>query len=174
MRAFATTSQSTTPHERAVAIERVAGGFRLSSELRLDMGIDDVFAFFSDPHNLALITPDWLRPQVTTGHSIDMAEGARIDYRFRVRGVPAVWRSEITAFEPPYRFVDEQRFGPFLRWRHEHTFEPSGSGTIALDDIDYRVPGGRVIHGLFVERELRRLFEHRHRRLTEILVPAGA
>lgn len=151
-------------------IERgVNGGYRLTTSMVLKKDIDEVFEFFSDPHNLELITPRWLSLQVRSNERIDMFRGTRIRYRFRARGVPAIWRSEITAWEPPYRFVDEQRLGPFRRWVHEHIFEEVEGGTKAIDNITYSVPGGRLVHGLFVEKDLRRLFTYRHTKLKELL-----
>ncbi len=148
---------------------RRGGTYRLTTELLLDMGIDEVFEFFSSPHNLNRITPRWLSLRVRTGKEIAMKKGARIRYRFRVRGVPAIWHSEITAWEPPHRFVDEQRIGPFRRWIHEHTFEDVDGQTLARDSVIYAVPGGRLVHNLFVGRDLRRLFNYRHERLKAIL-----
>lgn len=154
----------------SLRIERHAGGiFRLRTELVLARGIEEVFEFFSDAHNLEWITPPWLRLRVLTPHPIDMGVGARIRYRFRVRGIPGCWASEITAWEPPFRFVDEQRGGPFRRWVHEHTFLTRQGQTIARDDVCYAVPGGRLLHDLFVRNDLERLFSYRHAQLTRIL-----
>ena len=147
------------------------GTYRLTTELLLDRDIDQVFEFFSSPHNLSRITPAWLSLRVRTRNPIHMGKGTRIRYRFRVRGVPAIWHSEITAWDPPHRFVDEQRVGPFRRWVHEHRFERVGGRTLAKDSVTYAVPGGRLVHGLLVGRELRRLFGYRHERLRAILDP---
>lgn len=153
-----------------LTIERTPGGkYRLSTSLVLDRDLGEVFDFFSNPHNLFRITPRWLSLRVKTPQRIDMAEGTKILYRFRVRGVPAIWHSEITAWEPPHRFVDTQRLGPFTKWVHEHLFQEVEGGTLAIDNVTYSVPGGRLIHGLFVEKDLRRLFTYRHRRLRELL-----
>lgn len=149
------------------------GGYRLTTSILLDRDINEVFDFFSDPHNLALITPRWLSLTVRSKERIEVRRGTRIRYRFRVRGVPAIWHSEITAWEPPYRFVDEQRLGPFRRWVHEHVFEESTAGTRAVDNVSYAVPGGRLVHGLFVAKDLRRLFTHRHARLRALLERPG-
>lgn len=153
-----------------LSIERVPnGGYRLTTEMAIKRGLHDVFEFSSDPHNLKLITPKWLTLRVRTSDRIEMAVGTRIRYRFRVHRVPAIWQSEITAWEPPYRFVDEQRIGPFRWWSHEHLFEETEGGTLARDNIIYGVPLGGLVHNLFVERDLRRLFTHRHRQLRAIL-----
>ena len=52
-----------------------------------------------------------------------MLRGAQISYRLRLRGLPLRRRSEITAWEPPHRFVDEHAPGPYRSWVHERRFE---------------------------------------------------
>ena len=32
------------------------------------------------------------------------------------------WRVMVREFDPPYRFVDVQLWGPFARWEHRHRF----------------------------------------------------
>ena len=54
-----------------------------------------------------------------------MREGALIDYRLRVRGVPLRWRTRVNVWQPPHRFGDEQLRGPYRQWIHEHTFDAS-------------------------------------------------
>jgi ligand-binding SRPBCC domain-containing protein len=141
--------------------------FSLETEVVLDRPIGDVFEFFADARNLEALTPPWLRFCIVTRGPIDMRAGATIDYRLRVHGLPVSWRSEITAWEPPYRFVDVQVRGPYRRWRHEHTFVERGRRTLARDLVEYAVSGGRLVNGLFVARDLRRIFEYRRRVLSE-------
>jgi ligand-binding SRPBCC domain-containing protein len=121
----------------------------------------EVFPFFADARNLEAITPPWLRFEVLTAGPFEMRVGARIDYRLHVRGIPLRWQSEITAWEPPFRFVDEQRRGPYRRWVHTHTFQEQDGGTLCGDAVEYVVPGGRLVNWLFVEAELRRIFAYR-------------
>lgn len=129
---------------------------------------DLVFPFFSDARNLELLTPPWLRFEVLTSGDIAMAPGTLIDYRLRLHGLPLRWQSEITAFEPPVRFVDEQRRGPYRRWVHTHTFEPSRGGTLARDHVEYAVPGGALTNRLFVRPDLDRIFAFRRRVLQAL------
>jgi hypothetical protein len=97
-----------------------------------------------------------------------MKQGALIDYRLRLRGIPIRWQSEITAWEPPHRFVDEQCRGPYRRWIHEHTFAGRDGGTLARDRVQYAVPGGSLVDYLFVARDLKRVFAFRQETLRRI------
>lgn len=146
-----------------------AHGYRLTTELRLPTPLVEVFEFFSDAYNLEEITPPWLHFSVQTPAPIEMKRGALIDYRLRLHGIPIRWRTEITAWEPPFHFVDEQVRGPYRYWRHEHTFEGKDGETIAHDQVDYSVPGGALIHWLLVKSDVRRIFEYRSQILTRRL-----
>ncbi len=103
--------------------------------------LPDVFRFFADARNLEAITPPFLRFKVLTPDVV-MRQGARIDYRLRLRGIPFRWQSEITAWEPNVRFKDEQRRGPYKYWRHVHLFRESAGGTLVEDGVEYEVPCG--------------------------------
>lgn len=131
-----------------------------------------VFSFFANARNLEVLTPPWLRFRVLTEGEIPMARGTRIDYRLRLRGLPLRWRSEITAWEPPYRFVDQQVLGPYRTWIHEHRFELEerpGRGPVvfANDEVRYEAPGGALVERLLVAPDLRRIFRYRTARLRE-------
>ncbi len=141
--------------------------------------LDVVFAFFADARNLELLTPPWLRFRVLSEGEIVMGRGAQIDYRLRLRGLPLRWRSEITAWEPPHRFVDEQRVGPYRTWIHEHRFEireDAGRGSVVLasDEVHYQAPGGALVNRFLVEPDLKRIFRYRSARLRERFGTPGA
>ena len=143
--------------------------FTLRNEVWLPRPIDEVFEFFSDAYNLEALTPPILRFEVLTPAPTRMAVGTLIDYKLRLRGIPVRWQSEITVWEPPHRFVDEQRRGPYSMWVHEHTFEKKDGGTLAKDNVNYAVPGGALVNRLFVARDVRKIFEYRTERLLEAL-----
>jgi len=138
------------------------------SEQLVPRPLEEVFAFFSDPNNLQRITPPWLDFEVLGMSDSQMREGLLIDYRLRIHGIPIRWRSEITVWDPPRRFVDEQRRGPYRLWIHEHTFEVRGDSTLVCDHVQYSVPGGVIVQKLFVAREVGRIFAFRRRKLEEI------
>lgn len=141
--------------------------YRLESEVWLDAPRREVFAFFADAANLQELTPGWVAFRVTSPTPIEMRPGATIDYRLKIRGLPLRWTSEVTVWDPPIRFVDEQRRGPYRRWIHEHEFVERDRGTVCRDRVTYAVPGGRLVERFLVRPDLERIFRYRRERLVE-------
>ncbi len=127
-----------------------------------------VFAFFSDAQSLDLITPPWLHFRTITPGPIEMQPGTVMDHRLRIHGFPLRWRSKITDWEPPARFVDEQVRGPYQLWSHEHRFEERDGGTLVQDHVRYAVPFDFLIHRLFIRPDIERIFAYREKKLREI------
>ena len=142
-------------------VQRENGDFVLRARARVDRPRDEVFGFFSNARNLERLTPDFLNFKVLTPGEIKMHEGALIDYKLRVRGIPIRWRTEITAWDPPYKFEDNQLKGPYRKWLHQHIFIEDGDSTIMDDIVRYRVWGGRLVNRLMVERDVRKIFAYR-------------
>lgn len=147
--------------------------YELRTGLLLPRPLPEVFAFFAEAANLEALTPPWLRFEILSPQPLAMAPGTMIDYRLRLHGIPVRWRSEITLWEPPHRFVDEQRKGPYRSWHHEHTFAAEGSGTRVADRVRYAVPGGALVHRLFVRSQVRGIFTYRHEALRRIFGSVG-
>jgi ligand-binding SRPBCC domain-containing protein len=128
-----------------------------------------VFAFFDRPENLVRVTPPRLRFQLLTPTPIRMREGALIDYAVRLGGLSVRWRSLVTAYEPPHRFVDEQLCGPYSFWHHTHAFAAAEGGTLVTDRVVYALPLGplgELAHALFVRRQVAAIFAHRRRAIA--------
>lgn len=143
--------------------------WELRARLRLPRPRPEVFAFFADAGNLEALTPPWLGFQIVTPQPIELRAGALIEYRLRVHGIPLRWKTGITVWEPPHRFVDEQLRGPYRLWLHEHTFEEApGGGTFVHDRVRYRPPFGRLANWLVVERDVRTIFRHRSETLLRL------
>ncbi len=144
------------------------GAFQLKAEFWTPRPLAEVFEFFADACNLQELTPPFLHFEVVTPSPIPMHVGTTIDYRLRMHGLPMKWRSLISAWEPPYRFVDEQVRGPYAFWNHEHTFEEQHGGTLIRDVVDYGVPGGWLVHSLLVRRDLTAIFRYRTQQMEQL------
>ena len=131
-----------------------------------------VYEFFSNPGNLDRLTPAWLNFAILTPASSKMKQGSLLDYRLRIRGIPIRWQSEIAVWEPPHRFVDRQTKGPYSLWVHEHIFEEHDNGTLVGDNVEYAVPGGRIVQKFLVAPDIERIFDYRHKILEELFNPA--
>jgi ligand-binding SRPBCC domain-containing protein len=154
--------------EPKLTISSDNGGYVLEAALWLPRRRDDVFPFFADALNLQELTPPWLHFEMLTRGPIEMKVGTLIEYKLRIRGVPVRWQSEITVWEPPHRFVDEQRRGPYRYWIHEHIFKESDGGTACRDRVRYGVTGGGLVHRMLVKPDLTKIFEYRRKRLEEL------
>ena len=130
--------------------------------------LEEVFGMFENPYNLTILTPPWLNFLVTSKEKVAMALGAEIEYRFRWMGLPMFWRTRITAYSPPLRFIDEALRSPYLFWRPRHTFEALEGGTLVRDrgaNALPRGPLGRLAHRLAVRRNLIAIFNYRQQAL---------
>ncbi|NIM48823.1 MAG: CDP-paratose 2-epimerase [Gemmatimonadales bacterium] len=129
------------------------------------------FAFFEDPQNLRLITPDWLDFRISSVRGTPLDVGTTIFYRIRWLGLPITWVSRITEFERNRRFVDVQIRGPYRSWRHEHTFEEHDGQTFMRDTVRYELPLGilgRIAHRMLVKRQLGAIFDYRASQIRRI------
>lgn len=144
---------------------------KISRETSVNQPIDEVFAFFAKAENLNIITPPELNFKIITPLPIEMRMGTLIDYKIKLSGVSFKWKTEITEWVPPYRFVDTQIKGPYRVWIHEHTFESQGSITIVKDIVSYLPPGWvfePLVHRLAVKKKLEHIFDYRMEKIKSI------
>lgn len=144
---------------------------QIHCEQWLPLPLSEVFSFFSNAENLEQLTPPWVGFRILSPLPISMQQGTLIDYRIHLHGIPLTWRTEITVWEPPYRFVDLQLRGPYSLWKHEHLFAEKDGGTLVTDDIEYAIPlswmpGASLIQRFFVQPDLDRIFEYRRQALS--------
>ena len=154
----------------SVPLSRVMKIRHFHSELWFPHSIDTVFAVFGDARNLDLLTPPWLHFRILTPEPIEMGQGTVLDYRLRIHGIPVRWCSEITLWEPPDRFVDVQRKGPYLQWIHTHNFVEMNDGTLMQDQVEYALHGWILeswVDALLVRSDLKKIFKYREEKLKE-------
>jgi len=134
----------------------------------------EAWAFFSNPRNLAKITPPELGFEVLTPDLLPQIQaGMMIAYRVRpLLGIPMTWLSEITLVEEGVRFIDEQRVGPYAVWHHEHAFHDLGDGRIEMHDRATYVlpfsPLGDLAHGILVKPQLAKIFAFREEAVRKL------
>lgn len=126
--------------------------------------------FFEDPGNLEALTPSFLNFRIDTKGELEMKEGAIIDYRIALHGLPMKWRTRILQYTPGADFVDFQVKGPYKYWHHLHTFRSTPQGTEILDRVTYELPFGplgRIAHAFWVRRQLGQIFDFRAKVVEE-------
>ncbi len=135
--------------------------FQLTSQMVIPKPLTEVFAVFEDPHNLARITPVWLRFRIHNPDKLRMAKGLRIRYTIQWMGVPLEWQTVILADQPPHLFVDGQEQGPYRLWLHTHRFEDTPEGILVSDEVRYRLRLGllgTLGHRVLVRQQLLAIF----------------
>lgn len=109
--------------------------------------------------------------KITTEEMDKMYAGQIISYKVApLPGLKTNWVTEITHVENGKFFVDEQRFGPYKMWHHEHHFKEVDDGILMTDKVSYKIPFGFLGHlaqVLFVKNQLKDIFEYRVKVLEE-------
>lgn len=141
----------------------------------LPISLDEAWDFFSKPENLNEITPDDMKFEILTEDLGEMHQGMIIQYN--VEPFPLLktgWVTEITQVEEKNFFIDEQRFGPFSFWHHQHHFEVAEHGVLMTDILHYRIPLGilgKLANYLFVGKRVEAIFEYRYKLLQNKFGP---
>ena len=146
--------------------------YRLKTEQKLPISLQEAWDFFSSPKNLSKITPKHMGFIITNQPSETMFEGQIITYKVSpLLGVKISWMTEITTVKENEYFIDEQRFGPYSLWHHRHHFYEIDGGIKMIDEVNYKLPFGflgSIAHRLFVRKKLKSIFEYREKVLIEM------
>lgn len=155
-----------------IEIKKHSGIYTLTASQELPISLSQAWEFFSSPENLAKITPKKMGFNITSETSGKMYPGQIISYRIGILpGIKSNWVTEITQVKEGEFFIDEQRFGPYKMWHHEHIFEKSEKGVLMKDKISYKLPMGflgGIAHSLFVKNQLQGIFKYRIKILNEL------
>jgi ligand-binding SRPBCC domain-containing protein len=147
--------------------------FSLKTVQKIPVPIETAWDFFSNPANLQAITPKNLGFKILSKHHGDkMYPGQIIEYKVSpVLGIPMYWMTEITHVKDHAFFVDEQRFGPYQLWHHQHHFKIIDGGVEMTDIVHYRNPLGflgTIANTLFVKAQLKQIFEFRYKVVEDL------
>jgi len=139
----------------------------------IPISIDEAWDFFSSPKNLAVITPPHMGFNITSEFNGEkMYPGLLITYKVSpLFGLKMDWCTEITHVLDKQYFVDEQRFGPYAMWHHQHHFKVIEGGVEMTDIIDYAVPFGvlgRMMNTILISNEIEKIFTFREAKIKEL------
>ncbi len=125
-------------------ITKQSGIYTLTSEQILPLTLEKAWDFFTLPTNLDKITPKEMKFKITNNPPPKSYRGQIITYKIGILpGIHSNWITEITHLEDEKFFVDEQRFGPYAMWHHEHHFEEISEGKVKMTDIvNFKLPLG--------------------------------
>jgi ligand-binding SRPBCC domain-containing protein len=143
-------------------------------EQKLPISLEKAWDFFSSPLNLAKITPKSMNFVITSDYTqhTKMYAGMLITYKVSpLMGIKMDWITEITHVKPGEYFIDEQRFGPFALWHHEHHFKAIDGGVLMTDKLVYGVPFGiigQIANALIVEKQTKDIFNYREKAVEEM------
>ena len=154
--------------------------FKLDASQTLSADLETAWEFFSDPHNLAVITPPEMRFEITGEPPSAIHPGLIITYRLTPLPIVPLrvsWATEISQVNAPFYFSDDQIAGPYALWHHEHHFQEVDGGVRATDQVHWSLPLDPIsapIANLAVVPQLRHIFRFRARKLRELFGSTGA
>ncbi|MBV7440433.1 SRPBCC family protein [Weeksellaceae bacterium TAE3-ERU29] len=156
-----------------ITLEYHSGIYQLKSKQIIQASLDEVWDYFSKPQNLNSLTPKDMAFEITSGEPSRMYEGQIISYQIEILPIiKSSWVTEITHVKEGKMFVDEQRFGPYVMWHHEHHFKVLSEHQVVMNDIvSYKLPLGRLgrlVAGKIIGNRVRKIFEFREEAVDSI------
>ncbi|MBK0383989.1 SRPBCC family protein [Pedobacter sp. SD-b] len=148
--------------------------YTLHYQQKIPISLEKAWDFFSSPLNLSKITPKSMSFIVTSDYTekTKMYEGMIITYKVSpLLGIKMDWMTEITTVKENKYFIDEQRFGPFKFWHHEHHFEEIEGGVLMTDKLTYAIPYGiigQLANSIMVSKQTKEIFDFRVKAVDEI------
>ncbi|GAC1381525.1 MAG: SRPBCC family protein [Ginsengibacter sp.] len=147
--------------------------YSLKTVQQIPVSLDTAWDYFSSPANLADITPDKLGFKIISlHHGTKMYAGQIIEYTVKpLLGIPLYWMTEITHVKDKEYFIDEQRFGPYSLWHHQHHFKEVDNGVEMTDIVHYKLPLsvlGDFANSIMVKKQLKQIFDYRYDKVESL------
>jgi ligand-binding SRPBCC domain-containing protein len=146
----------------------------LKTEQVIPVSLEEAWDFFSSPLNLKKITPQEMNFVVTSDYNEDtkMYPGMIITYKITpIFGIKMNWMTEVTHVKEGEYFIDEQRFGPYALWHHQHHFKAIEGGVKMTDILNYAIPYGiigQLSNKVLVGKQIKKIFNYRERAIIEL------
>ena len=152
--------------------------YSLKTVQTIPISLDEAWDFFSSPANLQEITPGNLGFKIISKyHGDTMYAGQVIEYKVSpLLGIPLYWMTEMTHVEDKKYFVDEQRYGPYSMWHHQHHFKVVEGGVEMTDIVHYKLPLwflGDIANTVLVKKQLQQIFDYRFKKVEALFGKAG-
>ena len=132
---------------------------------------NDVFDWFERKGSFRRLMPPWeVAEEVRADETLE--NGAQRIFRFPMGPIKMTWVAEHLGYEPPEKFEDVMKKGPFRSWHHVHRFVEKDGGTVVHDEVEYKLPMGilgRIFGSRNVRNRLNRMFRARELRLIRDL-----
>ena len=146
--------------------------YSIKTVQKIPISIETAWDFFSKPDNLKHITPTNLGFNIISKHHGErMYAGQIIEYTVMpILGIPLYWMTEITQVAHQQYFIDEQRFGPYSMWHHQHHFKAIEGGVEMTDIVHYKLPLwflGDIANTILVKNQLKGIFNFRYQAVEE-------
>lgn len=138
---------------------------------RIDQPLEKVFAWHTREGAFERLKPPWERFEVI-GRSGSIQNNGIVKLQTKIGPLSMKWVVRHAEYIPEKQFKDIQIKGFFPSFVHLHLFEQFGASCILEDRIEYSLPAGqigRLAAHRFVDRNLRKIFDYRHRTVDQDL-----
>lgn len=140
-------------------------------QTHLNASPERVYRWHDEPSALQRLTPE--EDAIDVVKAAKLGDGNQAHLRIPLLGccLYVDWTAELENVQQGREFSDRQIKGPFKIWKHRHLFLNNDShGCLMRDEIEFMLPGGRLIHSAlspFVVSKLRKVFGYRHQILIK-------
>ena len=149
------------------------GYYQKKCEQIIKTDINTLWNFISDPSNLKKITPTNLGFMIENSSHNVLTEGMIIGYNITpALNINTKWVTEISHVKHKEVIVDQQIYGPYKLWHHQHIFQVIDDHSVSMIDIiTYALPFGiigDIANYIFVQKKINKIFDYRTIALNKI------
>lgn len=144
---------------------------RLSFSTEINADIQALYDFHIDTNNLPKITPPWIKVEIVS-LELPLHQGSELKLDIIRFGIRQRWKMQIAELKRPLLVCDQALQSPFISFVHHHRFEAIDDSKSRLcDELTFRLPFYplSLIALPFVKRDIRKMFDYRHKK-TKLLL----